>query len=1102
MAGAVALCGCAAMGVWLGAPVFSQDADQKSQGGDVGRGVMLPGAAPPAGLDPGAARVTAIEQLERMPRWRRRPVPNYRDIFGGAWVALGPAPVIVSSAGREELDVEPGTHLGAWTNAIAVHPTDPNIVYAGNPGSGVWKTTDGGLAWFPTSDSAASLAIGSIALSPSNPNVIYAGTGNWDYGVGILKSTDSAVTWQLIRGPFAGPFGPSQFWRGGASILSLAVHPRNPDIVVAGVFRGDDPNSAGFYRSQDGGATWKLVLAGGTGSSVVFNPAAPDIVYAAIGEYYSQAHNGFYKSTDGGITWRPINNGVAPADLAASSRIYLSLCASRPDTLYASITATSGPTVALVRTTDGGQTWTKLTRPPRVSRGMLIAVHPRNPAIIFAGDIHLFRSMDGGAFWQNVERGVDGAKIATDFRSFTFSSDGSVFYAGSDGGVWRTTDAANAEIVWTARNETRNTVLFYSPLAIDPRDVTVSFGGAQDLGILKYTGELTWNQVHNCDGGTSIIDPRNPSIVYAACDDKEILRSTRSGDSGSWEQIARGIHDDDRSDFIIPLAMDPNDSTRLLTGTYRAYETIDSGRNWKPISGDLSHCYAGIRVLAIAPSDSNTVYSGGTCGRVYVTNDSKAAAPLWSNRTGTLPERDLTWLVIDPRDARTAYVVFNGFTFGKDTQGHVFRTSDAGLTWTDISGDLPNIPVWTIALDPDLPGTYYVGTDIGVFVTVNGGRNWRPAGAGLPHASVRALTLHRPSRILRAATFGRGMWDLFVPRAPGVPRPEIATVLPRVITPGWARFTLTVTGSGFAPGSVVRWNGSALDTDFVNLNSLRATVPAEQVASAGRARVDISNAELGGVVSNVARVFVRPAPPPAIRPNGIVNAASFLPGPLAPGELVSILGYSLAPQRLIADGLAPPISPREVRVMVIDGRGRVRRALLQSVAPEEIRCVIPDGLQRGAATVAVVTRTGVFAEDTRIRSVSPGIFTGNATGQGAPVGFLVQIHPDRSQRVSAVFFWDPANGCRLSPVDLGPATDDDVLELYATGVRNRTSIANVAVRLGGMPLQVLYAGPQESGPGRDEIRVRIPHALAGSERVTLHVEVDGIAAQDVPLAIR
>jgi photosystem II stability/assembly factor-like uncharacterized protein len=214
--------------------------------------------------------------------------------------------------------------------------------------------------------------------------------------------------------------------------------------------------------------------------------------------------------------------------------------------------------------------------------------------------------------------------------------------------------------------------------------------------------------------------------------------------------------------------MDPHNPQRLLFATYRLYETHDGALTWNVISADVSNrCYAGVTSIAISPVDSNITYVGSECGNISVTTNGLSSLPTWTNRTtSNLPQRDLTSVVADVRSASTAYVTFSGFSYGTDHAGHVFKTTDTGASWTDISGNLPNIPVNHLLVDPDISERLYVATDIGVFATSNSGVSWEGLSAGLPRAYVQTLALHRPTRILRATTLGRGMWEL-----PLVPSP-------------------------------------------------------------------------------------------------------------------------------------------------------------------------------------------------------------------------------------------------------------------------------------------------------------------------------------------
>jgi photosystem II stability/assembly factor-like uncharacterized protein len=728
----------------------------------------------PAGFDPAATRILAARQLDQLTK----------EQLGGAatqaWVPIGPSPTLDGSQ-----------RYGAWTSSLAVDPSDTtsNTVFIGNPGSGVWKTTNGGTTWVPKGDSAPALAIGAIAVAPSNANVIYAGTGDWFDGVGLLKSVDKGETWSLLPGAFSTLRGSNDFWSAGLIFRSLAVSPTDPNTVLAGVWYGTE-SMAGIYRSTDGGSTWgptaggstwgQPVFSGGKPTSIVWDPSNASVAYAAIGDFYSPGKNGIYKSTDGGVTWSSSSNGIPQSFFPLSQEITLSISHSNPNVLYASIpclnnqappicVSNNGGTIGVFKTTDGGANWVQLPA-PNSQRAFLVVVHPSDSNTVLVGDTRLHRSVDGGMMWDDITGGANGVWTFGDYRSFAFSADGSTLYIGSDGGVFKTNDARSSTVNWTELNDTLDTVLFYprSPFSMHPTDKTITFGGTQDLGILRYSGGQ-WTRAYSyCDAGTTLIDFNNTNNVYGACSSKQFYRSTQAGVPGSFFLAMNGINTNDRMSWIPPIAIDK--TSRLLFGTYRIYKSTDGASTWSPISPDVtSPCAGGVTTtISVSPADPNYVYVGSLCDSLYVSTNSLSPSPSWAPappNSGLPQSRDLNAVVADPANKLAAYALYGGFTFGSDTKGHVFKTVDAGMTWKDISANLPNIPANHLAVDPALPGTLYLATDVGMFQTTNGGQTWTGLSAGLPHAYVNAVVLHGPTRTLRIATFGRGMWDLLLPLA-------------------------------------------------------------------------------------------------------------------------------------------------------------------------------------------------------------------------------------------------------------------------------------------------------------------------------------------------
>lgn len=757
--------------------------------------------------------------------------------------------------------------------AIAVNPTNNSNIYAGTEG-GLWETTNGGSTWTPLTDTQASLAVGSIAIDPKNSKTIYIGTGEEDfsgdsyYGAGILKSVDGGNTWSHYCGPFCGPSGAASFYGGGARIGSLSISPSNSQTLLAGIlFSGVD----GVYRSTDGGQTWTQTLAGNPASSVQFDPTNGNIAWATLGNVFNGGTSGVYRSTDGGLTWTAANGtGSNVINTADAARIVLKLDPSTTSTVYASVASiVDGSLLGFYKSTDSGAKWTRETSipdycTPQCSFDNTIAIQPSNPNVIYAGGAYtttIVRSLDGGATWTTLQSAQNFGFLHADVHALVFTPDGTKLLLGCDGGAYDTTQITAAAPVFTAVNSL-GTALFYPGMSISNSNASIALVGSQDNGTLLYSGNQTWNDVECGDGAATAIDPLNAKTMYAACNQIAIYKSTAGGIANSWTLAQNGIDTSDPVDFIPPLAIDPSNGSNLYFGTFRLYQTTNGASSWTAISPDLTTdngFWSVVTSIAVAPTDSNTVYVGTGDSQVQVTKSANLGAKAtWTNVSAGLPPRIITQVAGDPTSSTTAYVTFSGFSGFGDSLGHVFKTTSGGTDWTDISGNLPNDPVNSIVVDPDSPSSIFVGTDTGVYYTTNNGTSWTALVDGLPIIPVMSLAIYDPARVLRAATFGRGAWNINF--ATLLPVLSLTSLSPTSAAAGGAGFTLTVNGIHFDATSRVEWNGVALTTSFVNSGQLTATVPAAKIAAAGTAQISVFDSSTNKTSNPLTFAIDSPAP--------------------------------------------------------------------------------------------------------------------------------------------------------------------------------------------------------------------------------------------------
>ena len=691
------------------------------------------------------------------------------------WTAVGPAPILLGQT--------PGRMpVSGRVVAIAADPTDARTIYVAAAGGGVWKTTDGGTKWRPLTDDQETLFMGALAVAPSNPNVIYAGTGEADYsgdsfyGRGILKSTDGGNSWTLQ--------GRGQFDR--MAFTKIAVDPTNPNVAYAAVGEffatfNNVQGVSGLFKTTDGGANWINTTGGistsGHYSDVVIDPASPSTVYVAVGSAFGDSTNGVYKSTDGGNTWAAAGDFPGGGNAGV---IRLGISAADSKTVYATIsdTRTFGLN-QIVKSTDGGAKWTATTKPVNYLGGQgfydsTLAVDPTDASRVYVGGSFasfsggnfiqgMLESVDGGQSWVDISVGVGLNGPHVDHHAVGFTADGK-FLDGNDGGIWQLDDPNPTAPRWSDLNGNLQITQFVG-IALDPTDPNIAYGGSQDNGTEKFTDDLKWTLVQQGDGGRVRVDQSSPNTVYHTFFYANYAFLERSDDGGAtWTGKVNGINTRDNGNFYPQYVMDPSDSKRLLLGTDRIYETTDRADNWTAISSPNSNGWSTSAIvdqIAIAPTDPKTIYAatGGdfsSTADLFVTNDdgktwTKISIPGASDHFGAI--------AVDDTDKKTAYVARDYFDDATH-RGRMFKTTDSGKTWTDISGNLPNIPVHSIVqIHQGGLDVLVIGTDKGVFATYDGGTNWSSFKPGLPNVQVTELVYNATTNILAAGTYGRGMYE-------------------------------------------------------------------------------------------------------------------------------------------------------------------------------------------------------------------------------------------------------------------------------------------------------------------------------------------------------
>ena len=701
---------------------------------------------------------------------------------------------VVSSLGLRTLG--PGLMSGRIAD-IEVHPTDRSTWYVAAGSGGVWKTGNAGVTWKPLFDEQPSYSIGEITLDPTNPEVVWVGTGenvsgrHVGWGDGVYRSRDAGTTWQRMG------------LAGSQHIGRILVHPKDGNVVLVAA---EGPlwsagGERGVYRSEDGGLTWKPVLQIDENTGVTdleFDPSNPDVVYAAA--YQRRRHvagflsggpkSGLWKSSDNGKTWRQVTTGLPKGDMG---KIGLAVTPADPSLVYATIEANNDEK-GFYRSRDRGESWEK--RNGYISGGtgphyyQEIEVSPTNPELVYQMDVFIQVTRNGGATFETLETGND--KHSDNHALVIDPANGRHLIVGTDSGVYESFDEGK-----TFRHFPNLPVSQFYKVALNNRAPFYDIlGGAQDLGTMHGPSRTLnrdgirnqdWYVPLGADGYGVAFDPRDPDILYMMWQEGNLIRKDRRSDEGLGIRPQPAPGDPaERWNWDSPLLVSPHNPDRIYYGSQRIWRSDDRGSAWTPISGDLTlgrnryeqkfvgrtwsvdslfdhgamSKYATTTAISESPLKAGVLVVGTDDGLVQV---SENGGQSWT-RASALPSLPATSFINDVEaslhDARTIYVAADNHKNG-DFAPYVYESADLGRTWRSISGDLPKgTIVWAFQQDHVRPDLLFLGTEFGIYTSLNRGVNWIKLSAGVPTISFRDIKIHRRDNDLVGASFGRGFYVL------------------------------------------------------------------------------------------------------------------------------------------------------------------------------------------------------------------------------------------------------------------------------------------------------------------------------------------------------
>ncbi len=648
----------------------------------------------------------------------------------GSWAQVGPTDYIRTGNGYNG-------GIGR-VNCVAFHPTNANTIFAGLPAGGLWKSTNLGASWTPLTDGLPSIGVSSIAIHPTDPDIIYILTGDGDGGhtwtVGVLKTTNGGDTWLST--------GLTWDVSDNAKGYKLVMDPTDPNVLLAAT-------TEGVYRTTNAGSSWTETFGSWT-FDIEFKPGDHNIMYL-------HTSNLFYKSVNNGLTWSVRNAGLPSGETRAA----IAVSAANPNYVYvlAGPPDSAGVFKGIFRSLDSGENFAPKANTPNIlgyaSDGSdashqtwydhALAADPTNEANIFTGGINVWKSTNWGNTMTNVTQWNEiGAANYThaDIHNIEFNPlDGSL-YVCSDGGIYRSTNGGSS---FTKFSSGMCTMAFYD-IADYEGDANHIIGGTQDNGTnYKNYATAIWNHIDGGDGSDVLIDHTYPNTLYLNVNEV-MVKSINYGAS----TVIIGPSNNGWAE----LEMDAGNSNRIYAGyNHGVYRSINGGLSWTLISPADSSVVPN-RQMKLGVNNTSRMYvtNGSTLWR---SDDVQAASPTWNPKSAGISGGTIQDIAVDPDWSLNVAVCLGGYNDGYK----VYISDNGGDSWTNISGSLPNIPFNCITWADGSNGALYLGGDVGVYYRHSGMTDWLPFRTGLPHVPIKDLEIHEATGLIRAGTFGRGLWQ-------------------------------------------------------------------------------------------------------------------------------------------------------------------------------------------------------------------------------------------------------------------------------------------------------------------------------------------------------